>query len=228
MEMHDTARMLSQAAASGDEQQVAEMLSSGVSPGLRETDRGRTALDLAVWNNHPDVVRILLAAGADPDAEMGEFRETTPLHYSAPRGMREVAQHLLDAGADPNGRTGTDHYTPLILTAAQGEAEMVELLLDRGASPNLTMEPQLIEGVAEKLGISTKASPLSSAAWGGHSETVRLLLARGARPDDEVLTSLKNGMARAERETVSPTGHRETLREFTSIKELVEKSLKLP
>ncbi|MFE9723809.1 ankyrin repeat domain-containing protein [Streptomyces sp. NPDC005794] len=224
--MNDTARMLRQAAASGDTHRVAGILASGVSADLRETDVARTALDQAVWNNHPDVVRVLLAAGAAPDAEMGEFRETTALRYSAPRGMREVAQHLLDAGANPNGRADTDQYTPLILAAAQGEVDMVELLLDRGASPDLTVEPQLVAGVAEKLGISTRASPLSSAAWSGHVETVQLLLARGARPDFEVLDSVTRGMARAE--TDPSVHHRGSLRAFTLIRELVEQARKLP
>lgn len=225
MEANDTARLLSQAAASGDDQQVAAVLSAGAPPDLRENGRGRTALDLAVWNNHPNVVRILLAAGADPDAEMGEYRETTALRYSASKGMCEVAQLLLDAGADPDGRTDANQSTPLILAAAQGEAEMVELLLDRGASPNLAVEPQLGEGVAEKLDRSTKVSPLSSAAWGGHVGTVRLLLTRGARPDDHVLQSAKNGMSRTEEGTFPSAHHRGIRRDFTLIKEIIEKSL---
>ncbi|MFC9287035.1 ankyrin repeat domain-containing protein [Streptomyces sp. NPDC057052] len=226
MEVNDVARLLHQAAASGDGRQVAEILASGVSPDLRESGVGRTALDRAVWNNHPDVVRVLLAAGADPHAEMGEFRETTALRYAAPRGMREVARHLLDAGAHPDGRVGADQYTPLILAAAQGDVEMVELLLDRGACPNLTVQPQLIEGVAENLGISTKVSPLSSAAGSGHLETVRLLLVRGARPDDDVLESVVKGMVRAE--TVPSVHRRGSLREFALIRELVEQARKLP
>ncbi|WP_405900319.1 ankyrin repeat domain-containing protein [Streptomyces sp. NBC_00727] len=225
--MNDPPRVLSQAAASGDDQQVAAVLSSGAPPDLRENGSGRTALDLAVWNNHPNVVRILLAAGADPDAEMGEYGETTALRHSAPRRMREVAQLLLDAGANPNGRKNTNQSTPLILTAAQGEVEMVELLLDRGASPDLAVELQLVEGGAEKLGFSTRVSPLSSAAWGGHLETVRLLLARGARPDNQVLQSLKNGMARAEKETAPSTHHRGTRHDFALIREIIEESLKL-
>lgn len=225
--VNTTARLLSQAAASGDDQQVAAVLSPDASPDLRENDRGRSALDLSVWNNHPNVVRILLAAGADPDAEIGEYRETTALRHSAPRCMREVAQLLLDAGANPNGRTDTDQSTPLILAAAQGDVEMVDLLLDWGASPNLAAEPQLVESVAEKFALSTRVSPLSSAAWGGHLETVRLLLARGARPDNQVLQSVENGMARAAKEADLSAHHRSTRRDFILIREIIEESLKL-
>ncbi|MEU1214641.1 ankyrin repeat domain-containing protein [Streptomyces sp. NPDC005791] len=220
--MNNVARVLRQAAASGDAQQVAEVLTSGVSPDLRETDRSRTALDQAVWNNHPDVVRILLAAGADPNSTMGEYHETYALRYAAPRGMREIAQHLLDSGAPPDGPGSLDQTTPLILAAAQGDVGMVRLLLDRGASPNLAIELQLVEGVAEKLGIQTRHSPLSSAAESGHLETVQLLLTRGARPDDEVLESVTRGMARTE--VTSPVNRRGSPEEFSLVREVIERA----
>ncbi|MFH9863568.1 ankyrin repeat domain-containing protein [Streptomyces sp. NPDC017202] len=225
LEVKNVARVLRQAAASGDAQQVAEVLASGVSPDLRETDRSRTALDQAVWNNHPDVVRVLLAAGSDPDAKMGEYHETYALRYAAPRSMHEVAQHLLDAGARPDGPVGTDQTTPLMLAAAQGDVGMVRMLLDRGASPNLIIELQLIEGVAEKLGIPTRHSPLSSAAESGHPETVQLLLERGARPDDEVLKSVTRGIARTE--VTSPFNHRGSPEEFSLVRELIERARNL-
>ncbi|MDX2624277.1 ankyrin repeat domain-containing protein [Streptomyces sp. NPDC053741] len=220
--MNNVTHALCQAAASGDAQQVADVLASGVPPDMRETDRSRTALDQAVWNNHPYVVRILLAAGADPDAKMGEYHETYALRYAAPRSMYEVAQHLLDAGARPDGPVSADQTTPLILAAAQGDVGMVRLLLDRGASPNLVIELQLVEGAAEKLGIPARHSPLSSAAESGHLETVQLLLERGARPDDEVLESVTRGLSRAE--LTYSFNRRRSIEEFALVREVIERA----
>ncbi|MDX3186757.1 ankyrin repeat domain-containing protein [Streptomyces sp. NPDC053741] len=220
--MNSVTRVLCQAAASGYAQQVADVLASGVHPDMRETDRSRTALDQAVWNNHPYVVRILLAAGADPDAKMGEYHETYALRYAAPRSMYEVAQHLLDAGARPDGPGSAGQTTPLILAAAQGDVGMVRLLLDRGASPNLVIELQLVEGVAEKLGIPTRRSPLSSAAESGHLETVELLIERGARPDGEVLVSVTRGLDRAE--LTYSFNRRGSIEEFALVREAIERA----
>ncbi|MFE3886559.1 ankyrin repeat domain-containing protein [Streptomyces lydicus] len=119
----------SQAAAGNDTEQLAGILASGISPDFRPTDQGRTPLGLAVWNNHPESVGILLDAGADPEAAMGEYRETTALRYAAPRRMVNVAQRLLAAGAQPDGRLDEGQETPLMLAAAQGDLEMTQLLL---------------------------------------------------------------------------------------------------
>ncbi|GGY15805.1 hypothetical protein GCM10010358_79610 [Streptomyces minutiscleroticus] len=102
---------------------------------------------------------------------------------------------------------------------------MVKLLLDRGASPNLIIELQLVEGVAEGLGISTRHGPLSSAAWSGHLETVRLLLARGARPDDEVWESVTRGMASPE--VASSLNRRGSPEDFVLAKAVIERARNL-
>jgi ankyrin repeat protein len=52
---------------------------------------------------HPEVVKLLLAHGADPNAAQdGGF---TPLHSAAQNDHREVAEALLEAGADPALKT---------------------------------------------------------------------------------------------------------------------------
>ncbi|MEU1932595.1 hypothetical protein ABZ516_35390, partial [Streptomyces sp. NPDC019826] len=106
--------------------------------------------------------------------------------------------------------------------AAQGDVGMVRLLLDRGASPNLVIELQLVEGVAEKLGIPTRRSPLSSAAESGHLETVELLIARGARPDGEVLVSVTRGLDRAE--LTYSFNRRGSIEKFALVREAIERA----
>ncbi|MBA3954492.1 ankyrin repeat domain-containing protein [Candidatus Dependentiae bacterium] len=69
----------------------------------------------------------LLQAGANPNAVT--YRGYTPLHWAANRGLTDMAQLLLDKGANVNA---TDHrfgYTPLHIAASSGYTELAQLLL---------------------------------------------------------------------------------------------------
>jgi hypothetical protein len=70
-----------------------------------------TPLHSAVAGNHPAAVRVLLAYGADPNAE--QTRGWRALHSAAQHGNVEIVRLLLDYDADPTlttdgGRTAAD------------------------------------------------------------------------------------------------------------------------
>ena len=91
----------------------------------------------------------------------------TPLHLAAFFGHPELANALLDRGADVNARsTNSMKNTPLHAAAAGGQTELVRLLLERGADANASQEA----------GWTT----LHSAAQSGNREMVEVLLAHGA------------------------------------------------
>jgi uncharacterized protein len=84
----------------------------------RFTARGGsgTALHFVTdWPGHfpngPDIVHLLVDAGADPNATTtGPGKPETPLHYSASSDDVDVAAALIDRGADletPGGSIGT-------------------------------------------------------------------------------------------------------------------------
>ena len=54
---------------------------------------------LAAYHGHPDTVRALLAAGADPDR--CNDRGQSPLAEAVFKGEAEVVEALMDGGADP-------------------------------------------------------------------------------------------------------------------------------
>ena len=82
---------------------------------------------------NPTIVRLLLQAGADPNAP--DDNGLPPLHWGAENSNPMVVIHLLDAGADLNARDN-EGYTALHWAAAQsGNGRVVKVLLDRGAAP---------------------------------------------------------------------------------------------
>ena len=50
--------------------------------------------------NGPEVVRLLIAAGADPNATIGDPPSETPLHWAASTDDVEVAEALIDGEAE--------------------------------------------------------------------------------------------------------------------------------
>jgi len=92
-------------------------------------NEGMTPLILACWSRSPQLVRMLLDAGARVDNH-GKHR-CGPIHYGA-WGLATLGL-LLDAGADPN-EPDDDGSTPLFYAAERDRGlEMVRLLLARGA-----------------------------------------------------------------------------------------------
>ena len=102
------------ACTTGDAEAVRTLLAE--EPGLaREWLTGETT-GLHLAGRHPNVVRLLLAHGADPDARDGGD-DATPLYFAAAHGVVESVRRLLDAGADVH-RTGDVHNGEVIGWAA--------------------------------------------------------------------------------------------------------------
>jgi ankyrin repeat protein len=86
-------------------------------------------LHAAVAGRRPEVVRLLLAAGAAPDAR--QQSGWTPLLAAAQHGNLEMAQALLDAGADPTA-ANDEGVRPADLARTHGHDE-VAALIERAA-----------------------------------------------------------------------------------------------
>ena len=81
-----------------------------------QTDHGDTALHGAVMANNPDLVKVLLEAGADPN--LRQAQSYTPLHFAGFAGpdRSESARLLLRHGADATLRNNPGR-TPLDIAA---------------------------------------------------------------------------------------------------------------
>jgi ankyrin repeat protein len=80
--------------------------------------------------NGPEIVRLLVDAGADPNAR--QPGEETPLHWAASSDDWHVAAALIDAGADINAPDGSIG-TPLANAVGYGCWDVARLLVARGA-----------------------------------------------------------------------------------------------
>ncbi|WP_063788500.1 ankyrin repeat domain-containing protein [Streptomyces chattanoogensis] len=161
-------------------ERVEELLRQGASPSAASAD-GETPVYLAAVSGAADILRLLLDAGASPDAESrGEpGSQGLPLCAAACWGHSAAVRELLSYGADPDLREddGTG-WTALLWAANGGHHETVRLLLDADADPDAG---------------SPGRTPLMAAAEFGAADIVRSLLRHGAdvrRTDGQGRTAL--------------------------------------
>ncbi|MEU6388002.1 ankyrin repeat domain-containing protein [Streptomyces sp. NPDC046939] len=127
-------RRLFDAIWAGDVADVRAALRAGAGPGWRNSE-GTTVLYAAAVHGAAEIVRLLLVAGADPDAESrGLGAEGTPLCAAACWGHTEAVRELLAHGADPTLRE--DHgtgWSPLRWAEHGPHPDTVALLTAAGA-----------------------------------------------------------------------------------------------
>eukprot|EP00899_Mesostigma_viride_P027788 jgi/Mesvir1/8194/Mv12489-RA.1 len=125
---------LMDAVKAGDEQKVKAFLaSSGASVAELVNQHssargGWTCLHLAAYYRHPQLVRLLLDAGAQVDARNDSGN--TSLQFAAMTDDIGVAQMLLDAGADIHAQS-SDRGTAVDYANEWGTQDMLDFLLVR-------------------------------------------------------------------------------------------------
>ena len=181
-------------------QAVRALLAQKVDLDAAEAD-GFTALHWAAQRNDPQMVDVLLGAGANPRSSTRY--NITPLYLAASNGSAAIMERLLQAGADPNA-TAMEGQTMLMTAARSGQADAVRLLLRRGApvdakepyrgqtalmwaaaEGNTAAADVLVEAGADLALKSTGGlTPLLFAVRNAHIDTAVTLLKRGANVND--------------------------------------------
>lgn len=125
------------------------------------------AINVAAWDGHTEIVRLLIERGSDVNATHERW-QWYPIHEAAAGGHVEIIRMLLDHGARIDV-VNIDGHTPLSLAAESGEAEAAKLLIERGIKTDWKDKDDW--------------TLLHYAARSGSAEFVRLLLDRGLDAD---------------------------------------------
>ncbi|MFD4632256.1 ankyrin repeat domain-containing protein [Streptomyces sp. NPDC058284] len=172
------------------------------STGIRQAGEAagtRSLLHIATdWPGHfpagPEVIAVLVAAGADPSARFVGAHTETPLHWAASNDDVAALDALVAAGADIEATGGViAGGTPLADARGFGQWRAARRLLEHGARTTLQdaatlglldRVAALVEGRGDEESRPPDADDIAAAFWGachgGQLATARHLLARGA------------------------------------------------
>ena len=181
------------ASAIGDLDRVRELLARDPSLANTPSDyvtyyaASGTPLRNAAGGGHLEIVRLLLAHGADPNLrEEGIAPHGHALYSAVYNGHYEVAQVLLEAGAFPNPEVESS-ADALSMAIGRGDQRMVQLLASHGAARSLPILAYYGDVVtaaamlASTPALADNPNALENAAIQGHEGFVRLMLKY--RPD---------------------------------------------
>lgn len=155
--------MLADAAEKADWARVRALMKQRADVDGAQVD-GMTALHWAAYHDEPEIVTLLVGAGANPQA--ASRYGVTPLSLACTNGDAVVVERLLAAGADPNASLPGGE-TPLMTAARTGMLAAVKALLARGAR---------VDSKDDRRG----QTALMWAAAEGHAAVVQTLLDAGA------------------------------------------------
>lgn len=143
----------------------------------------RDALD----HDHMEVVRFLIARGADVNA-MNKAGETA-LSYAAQSGDLDLTRLLMDSGAQPNRATAPDR-APAILAMNNNWTDVAQFLIARRADVTLHLAayvgdlPKARDLIQSGSDVNARGqageTPLHTAVRGGHRDLIELLINSGA------------------------------------------------
>ena len=123
----------------------------------------------AVIDDDLETVNQHIAYGSDLNVQDGTF-SNTPLNFAGIYGLADIANALIDAGADLN-LINDDNFTPLCNAAAWGHTSVVTILLDAGADLSAKcFETQIGVSVSLSIAIGAPYSDYIKSLYVDHGE----------------------------------------------------------
>ena len=190
----------------------------------KDAVRSQTALMWAVTENHPDIVKLLVARGADVKAQttittpkgqyvparaggasgQGIIRQRalptkdggmTPLLFAVRDGNVAMTRLLLELGADINQASG-NRTSPLLIALLNGQVAMATELLERGANPNIADDYArgALFAAIELRNFNHEKYPFLYDDGRDPLDLIKALLAKGADPNLRTETTPVHGL----------------------------------
>lgn len=168
------------------------LIKQGADPNARSTVQSKqTALHAAAWNGDLPMVKLLVAAGADPEARDQQY-DATPLGWaetSIDISKNEKCQDVVDWLSGQLQRGGSPvppedvpakrvEWKPIMEAAFNGDPKTVEKLLKQGTDPNILSNSTQRHRPLHRAIERKKTLPKHR----GHDEVVQVLLKYGADP----------------------------------------------
>ena len=162
---------------------------------------GKPSIHEAVATGNIEIVRLYLSAGVDVNLEgsFDSYKGKTLLGVAASNGYKEIAELLINNGADVEGSQGPLKWSPLHFAVWREHEELVDLLISKKAdvnsvdvNGNTALHYAVFDGsqkivallIAKGADVNLKnysgVTPLHNASNKGPAGLIELLIANGA------------------------------------------------
>lgn len=174
------------------------LLKNGASVDATFASLKTTALMTSSFHGHPDVVRVLLAAGSD--ARRTDVQHSTALGYCfGGSRQQQVVEQLIEARVDVN-LSNVLGMNAFLLVSGYGNPELLNMVLEAGARVDGVVNNYghtpfhlAVLGKLSQVNVITQKGVYNSAHYGLNRRNVKQMFVEWARNNQDVLENVEVG-----------------------------------